>query len=463
MVSLPRRKQVHLDPAMRKWLWRGVEALTLTACFLVLSAIPFAVGPAAAPRWSWPLVCLGALAALVLELSLLASTGAAATEPPQRGDPALPRALGSALVAGGLGLLAIVCAAAWLAPPNTSALRDQLLGARLVAGVAGSALALVALRGPRVQEALDRALRPRVLLVGDGALARAVARTIAEDGQHLLVGPYAPDSPPVSEALRQRTVQTVVVAVDDRRGLPLEALLEFRLGGGTVEEAPHFSERTLGRLPAELLRPADLIFTDGFSLPVWKRAAKRALSVAGALMLLVVTLPLVLLCALLVRLDSRGPLLYVQERVGLGGRTFRMFKFRTMCVDAEQLGRAEWARRSDPRVTRVGRWLRRFRIDELPQLLNVLRGEMHLIGPRPERPQFVEELRQKLPWYDLRHRVPPGITGWAQVRYPYAASLEESREKLQYDLYYVKRPSLVLDLAILVETVRVVLQGRGAR
>jgi lipopolysaccharide/colanic/teichoic acid biosynthesis glycosyltransferase len=178
--------------------------------------------------------------------------------------------------------------------------------------------------------------------------------------------------------------------------------------------------------------------------------------------LLVLMAPLILVAALAIKLDSRGPVLYAQDRVGAQGRPFRMLKLRTMRVDAEPSG-ARWATKDDPRVTRVGRLLRRFRVDELPQLLNVLRGDMGVIGPRPERPEFVAELRQRIPYYDLRTLVPPGITGWAQICYPYAASLEEAREKLHYDLYYVKHLSVRLDLTILFHTAKVVLFGRGAR
>ena len=166
--------------------------------------------------------------------------------------------------------------------------------------------------------------------------------------------------------------------------------------------------------------------------------------------------------AILIKLDSRGPIFYTQERVGLNGRNFKMFKFRTMRADAEQAG-VQWAQKDDPRVTGIGTYLRRFRIDELPQLINVLKGEMGLVGPRPERPEFVAQLRTQIPYYELRTLVPPGITGWAQIRYPYAASLEEAREKLQYDLYYVKHLSVFLDLVILFHTAKVVLFGRGAR
>jgi sugar transferase (PEP-CTERM system associated) len=254
----------------------------------------------------------------------------------------------------------------------------------------------------------------------------------------------------------------VVVAVDDQRGLDVRELLSCRLSGLDVVDAVHFAEHSLHKIPVAFARPSALVFSDGFHRPPWLLVARRLLSLTATLALFIVAAPVLLLVALLIKLDSRGPILYRQTRVGQHGHPFTMLKFRTMRSDAEAAG-ARWAQRDDPRVTRVGRWLRRFRVDELPQLLNVLAGEMGVVGPRPERPEFVAELRKQIPYYDLRHLVPPGITGWAQIRYPYAASLEESREKLQYDLYYVKHLSVRLDLLILFHTAKVVLFGRGAR
>jgi exopolysaccharide biosynthesis polyprenyl glycosylphosphotransferase len=185
-------------------------------------------------------------------------------------------------------------------------------------------------------------------------------------------------------------------------------------------------------------------------------------SLFASLVLFLFAAPVLLLVAIIIKLDSKGPVFYTQERVGMGGRNFKMLKFRTMKTDAEATG-VKWAQKDDPRVTRIGKYLRRFRIDELPQILNVVKGEMGIVGPRPERPEFVAKLRRQIPYYDLRTLVPPGITGWAQIRYPYAASLEEAREKLQYDLWYVKHLSVRLDISILFHTAKVVLFGRGAR
>jgi exopolysaccharide biosynthesis polyprenyl glycosylphosphotransferase len=206
-----------------------------------------------------------------------------------------------------------------------------------------------------------------------------------------------------------------------------------------------------------------LLFADGFANARLSNAAKRVLDTAVALLLLLLTLPLMIMTAVLVRLDSPGPVLYRQTRVGLHGETFTLLKFRSMAIDAEAGGAPRWATQQDPRITRVGNIIRPMRIDELPQLINVLRGEMSLIGPRPERPQFVDELARIIPFYRERAYVKPGITGWAQVNFPYGASVEDAVQKLSYDLYYVKNRSLLLDLLILLATIRVILFREGAR
>jgi exopolysaccharide biosynthesis polyprenyl glycosylphosphotransferase len=219
-----------------------------------------------------------------------------------------------------------------------------------------------------------------------------------------------------------------------------------------------------GRLLLEDLRPSWLIFSQGFNKPRLLSNTKRIGEAVMAAGLLAITAPLLALIALAVRLDSRGPALYGQTRVGERGRTFALLKFRTMREDAEAITGPVWASGAwDPRVTRIGRFLRKVRLDELPQLLNVLRGEMSFVGPRPERPHFVEKLRAVIPYYDERHSVRPGITGWAQVRFPYGSTIEDAEQKLQYDLYYVKNMSLIMDLAIILETAKVALLGRGAR
>jgi sugar transferase (PEP-CTERM system associated) len=256
----------------------------------------------------------------------------------------------------------------------------------------------------------------------------------------------------------------IVVAIRDRRGtLPIKQLLECKLQGITVTEASAFFEREHQHLQLDSLNASWLIFGTGFRQTWFGRLAKRGFDVAVSTVLLVLTLPIMLLTAAAIRLDSRGPVLYWQTRVGRGNTNFEMCKFRSMREDAERDGVAKWASGDDDRVTRVGRVIRKLRVDELPQIINVLRGEMSFVGPRPERPFFVNQLSEQIPYFLARHSIRPGITGWAQVRYPYGASVEDAKQKLQYDLYYVKNHTLFLDIVILLETVKVVLFGRGAR
>jgi exopolysaccharide biosynthesis polyprenyl glycosylphosphotransferase len=331
-----------------------------------------------------------------------------------------------------------------------------------MAGLGSACLAALGLRAalPRLTDMLG--LRTRIFLVGDGALARVLVREIARDGNVEVAGFAGPQVDDLAGRAAAAGCETIVVAADNRTALPASELLACRAEGLHVIEGAAFAARALHRLPIDLVRPRDLIFADGFARPLWLRFARRAVSVAVAGLLLVAAAPLLAVCALAIRLGDRGPILFRQERVGRRGRRFHIYKLRTMSVDAEAAG-AAWAQKDDPRVTRVGRILRRYRIDELPQLWNVLVGEMDLVGPRPERPEFVADLARKIPFYDLRHLVRPGITGWAQVRYPYAASVEEAREKLQYDLYFVRHLSLSLDLFILLLTAKVVIGGRGSR
>jgi sugar transferase (PEP-CTERM system associated) len=224
----------------------------------------------------------------------------------------------------------------------------------------------------------------------------------------------------------------------------------------------HFEKR-LGQIRVDYLNAGWLIFGDGFNQGTWRTVVKRAFDIVCASVLVVVATPLMLLTALAIKLDSRGPVLYRQERVGLDNKPFLVVKFRSMRQDAEEDGKPRWATTGDDRVTRLGRIMRVSRIDELPQLFSVLKGDMSLVGPRPERPYFVGQLTQEIPFYAVRHSVKPGVTGWAQVRYQYGSTVEDSQEKLQYDLFYVKNHSLLLDLQILLETVHVVLTGKGAR
>ena len=262
-------------------------------------------------------------------------------------------------------------------------------------------------------------------------------------------------------------IDEIVVAVKEQRGgvLPLRELLDCRLNGIEIIELATFLERETGKVYLDVLIPSWMIFSQGFRRDLIRRYSERAFDVLASLVLLVAALPLMALTVLAIKLEEglRAPILYGQPRVGYAGRVFRVLKFRSMRVDAEKDGRARWASANDDRVTRVGRFIRKVRIDELPQLFNVLGGRMSFVGPRPERPEFVQQLAETIPYYDVRHSVKPGITGWAQLCYPYGASEKDAVEKLQYDLYYVKNHGLLFDILILLQTVEVILLGKGAR
>jgi sugar transferase (PEP-CTERM system associated) len=325
-------------------------------------------------------------------------------------------------------------------------------------------------------------LAERVLVLGAGQSAVELAHEVLARRQagYQIVGFVGDDPQLVGKSLLNPSVvgvlseleemvqryraDRIVVAIGDRRGrLPLDALLRLRLCDDVaVEEASSFYERLTGKIRTERLRPSWLIFTDNSRWTRfyrrWHRLADLVLSLVG----LTLSLPVMALTALAIKLDSRGPVFYTQERVGRHNQVFKIIKFRSMSLDAEQDGPV-WAEESDPRVTRVGRLIRQLRIDELPQFINIIRGEMSFIGPRPERPAFVEQLERQIPYYSQRHLVKPGLTGWAQICYPYGASVEDAIEKLQYDLYYIKNQSPVLDAIILFETARLVLFGRFAR
>ena len=245
--------------------------------------------------------------------------------------------------------------------------------------------------------------------------------------------------------------------------MPMNELLELRLHGVRIEDGTAWLEKISGQIDIDELNPGSLIFGDGFHIATGYNFPRRLISWFFALTLCVLTLPLIPIIALLIKLSSPGPVLYLQKRVGLGGVPFDCYKFRTMKVDAEAESGPTWAKDNDPRVTWVGALLRRTRLDELPQLWNVLRGDMGFVGPRPERPEFVQRLSQRIPYYNLRHLTRPGITGWAQINYGYGASVEETKEKLKYDLYYIRNAGIMLDLVIVFDTLRAVLVGRGVR
>ncbi len=266
------------------------------------------------------------------------------------------------------------------------------------------------------------------------------------------------------DLVRENGVHRVIVAVPDRRGtLPVDDLLDLRLAGVKVEEATSWLERIYGRIEVDELYPSWLIFAEGFRFSSFSRRMNRLLNFSVALMGGVLSLPLLPFIMLAVRLDSPGPVFYRQERMGRGGTRFLCYKFRTMRPDAEADTGATWALDDDPRITRVGRVLRALRLDEIPQLWGVLKGDMNFVGPRPERPEFVEWLSKEIPYYWVRHMVRPGITGWAQVQYKYGNTLGDAREKLQYDLFYIKNASIGLDLLIWFQTVKIVLLGRGGQ
>jgi sugar transferase (PEP-CTERM system associated) len=325
-------------------------------------------------------------------------------------------------------------------------------------------------------------LAERVLILGTESAAINLAREVLERPEvgYRVIGFVGEDPALVGKSLinpsviglsadleqivHQHRPDRIVVAIADRRGhLPLGPLLRLKLEDSVaVEEMSAFHERLTGKISTEMLRPSWLIFANGSRRLRLYRQARRLADVILATIGLVLSLPLMAVTALAIKLDSRGPVLYRQERVGLHNEVFNIIKFRSMRTDAEKFG-AVWASEDDPRVTRVGRLIRKLRIDELPQFINVIRGDMSFIGPRPERPVFVEQLEKEIRYFSQRHLVKPGLTGWAQIRYPYGASVEDAIEKLQYDLYYIKNQSPVLDAIIIFETIRIVLFGRGAR
>jgi exopolysaccharide biosynthesis polyprenyl glycosylphosphotransferase len=264
-------------------------------------------------------------------------------------------------------------------------------------------------------------------------------------------------------AVRDMRVDTVVIASDERRSrLPIEEFIRLRLSGVTVLPAQRFAERVLRRVPIALLRPSDLAIGEGLNSPL-RSAVKRVFDLLMSGILLVFAAPVLAVLSVLIKLDSEGPIFYWQERVGRGGKIFRIHKLRTMRKDAEKGSGPVWAAKRDPRITRMGAFLRKTRLDEIPQVFAVFRGDMSFVGPRPERPFFVQQLKTQIPFYGLREAVKPGITGWAQIRYPYGSSVDDARAKLEYDLYYVQHQSLFLDLAICFHTAKIVLFGRGAR
>ena len=277
-------------------------------------------------------------------------------------------------------------------------------------------------------------------------------------------GPILGNGDDLLAIAEQHEISRVIVALEDRRNtLPIRDLLRLKVQGILVEDAHSVISALTGRVWLETVKPSWFIFSDGFRRSSLMLIFKRALDLACAIVGLTLSLPIMLLVATMVRLDSKGPVIYRQRRVGLRGRYFGVLKFRSMRTDAENGTGAQWAATDDPRVTRVGRWLRKYRLDELPQFINVIRGEMSFVGPRPERPEFIDELRKQIPYYDERHSVRPGITGWAQVQYHYGSSVEDAIRKLEYDLFYLKNMSPLFDCVIILDTIGIVLTGHGGQ
>lgn len=322
----------------------------------------------------------------------------------------------------------------------------------------------------------------RVLILGTGDLAKKIGRDIYNDSDNglNLVG-FIDDDPSmlgvsivnpgvvggygdIGSITENKGIDLIIVALADRRAkLPMFALLDCKLKGIQIEEGETFNERQHGNIPLNQLKPSWMVFSDGFKSLRSRKLVKRVLDLAFASVLFMLSAPIMLLAALIIKVESSGPVIFKQVRVGENGRDFNIYKFRSMRQDAEAKSGPVWAGAQDNRVTRVGKFIRKTRIDELPQLVNVLKGDMSFVGPRPERPFFVSKLIEEIPYYNMRTVVKPGLTGWAQIKYPYGATVTDALEKLQYDIYYIKNMSPVLDIMIFLMTIKVVLTGKGAR
>jgi len=356
------------------------------------------------------------------------------------------------------------------------------IGAEFIAGIVVAGLASILIRLLFMEWGKTDHFKKRILVLGTGSRAAKIEEMASSgQAQGLTIVGYLPlgashhyvpqdrvvehDETSLFETATRLGVGEIVVAVRERRGggLPMTDLLECKLRGIHILDLPAFFERQTGILPLESINASWMIFSEGFTQGSSRDIVKRIfdLVVSGSFLLL--TLPIMLLTAIMIRMESRGPVFYTQERIGQFGHPFTIFKFRSMFTNAEKDGLPVWARQKDDRTTRVGRFIRRTRIDELPQVVNVFLGHMSFVGPRPERPYFVNELAAQIPYYHARHSVKPGITGWAQVKFPYGASVEDAMNKLQYDLYYVKNHSLFLDLMVLLQTTQVVVLGKGVR
>ncbi len=319
----------------------------------------------------------------------------------------------------------------------------------------------------------------RVLVLGTGRLANQIGSIISVANHSYVLSGYVncaaepilvpsnriiENGSGLLETARKENAQKIVVSLTERRGtFPLKDVLNCKLGGIDIIDAPSFYEQVTGKLLIENITPSWLIFSNGFKITLIRKSYKRVVDLLLSFVGLMFALPLIPVLALFIKIDSPGPVFFKQIRVGERERSFALYKFRTMYQDAESENGAVWAQKNDPRTTRFGRILRKSRLDEIPQILNVLKGDMSFIGPRPERPEFIEKLESIIPYYSDRHVIKPGITGWAQIKYPYGASVEDAIEKLRFDLFYIKHFSLFLDILIILETIKVVLFGRGGR
>jgi sugar transferase (PEP-CTERM system associated) len=383
--------------------------------------------------------------------------------------------IGTARLVVAVSLGVLLLALVFFLMPSVGFWRSNLLYAMIFALVGLFAARLLAQR----LLGLD-SFKRRILILGAGPRAARIAELARKEGSGFqVVGVVAmndgavalpgsinrADIKSLADHVVRLGVSQVVLALEERRNaLPLADLLKVKTAGLDVSEISSFLERETGRVDLDSLNPSWLIFSDGFSAGRrLSSASKRLFDVVVSALILLIFGPIILLTAAIVKLESRGPAFFRQRRVGLYGEAFEILKLRSMREDAEVGGKAVWAQKDDPRVTRVGAIIRKLRIDELPQAWTVLKGEMSFVGPRPERPQFVADLEARLPYYAERHVVKPGITGWAQINFPYGASVEDARQKLEYDLYYAKNYTPFLDLLILLQTVRVVLWPEGAR
>jgi len=456
--------------------WRVLALVVVEATVLLIAvqigiALQFAESRAAMSALGGEVPAQAAAFALGM-LAIMTSMGLYQSDPWNNNQSSRARIAGAFLLG-----FAIVGLISYLVPSLYPGL--VALGATTMALACGGSLVV---RAAYQKWNSSSAFKSRVLVLGTGARVTTLADYARRSPNHQVIGyvslqpsarPYVPQSQVLSLApgetllsvAKKHAIDRIVVALRDRRGgsFPMQQLLECKMNGIEVIEMPSFFEREYRQVMLDSLNPSWMVLGNGFRQGVLRHAVKRLFDVAVSGTLLVLCLPVLLLAALCIFLESGLPILYRQERVGRDGRVFTLLKLRSMRKDAETAGAAQWASADDARATRVGRFIRMSRIDELPQLFNVLKGEMSLVGPRPERPFFVDQLVKQIPYYALRHGAKPGITGWAQVRYDYGASVDGAIEKLQHDLYYVKNHSLFLDSMILIATVEVVLWGKGAR